>query len=377
MGYKLCKEPRQYFSWEEYRDANLICPGGISIINGGRDIGKTTGSFIAWLKIANANEMIFYIRNTLKEIEAYRKSFNAQFGTKWYMTSTEIWTVEKIELLNKKTNKIEIDYRKKEVIGFVASLNGTDGWRSANFEKVKYIFSDEYNQIGNSLDFEKFMTLWTSVLRTKQEVYTLLIGNRDDASSEIIVELGIDIIVPENHEGDWIVPLIPNDDTFSEKCWFVDLDDSRFLNNQEKTVWKSLGRLSNKMGKYYDRGYKSYDNIDCRHLPKATLDNVVWDWSYKSGGYRMIAGKLHDIVIIHLDTNNEYQAKTKYGQLLQSYIDTSLTDADEGGDRYMFWYVVNAARENNIIYTSIAAKEEMNIFLENLSVIIKEDTFTL
>jgi len=30
----------------------------------------------------------------------------------------------------------------------------------------------------------------------------LLIGNRDDASSEIIVELGIDILVPEDYQGD-------------------------------------------------------------------------------------------------------------------------------------------------------------------------------
>lgn len=377
MPYTIPKQPRDFFTWEEYRDAGLIVPGGISIINGGRDIGKTTGSLIAWLKLANTEEMLFFIRNTLKEIEAYRKSFNAQYGTQWYMTATEIWTVEKVELLNKKTGKIEIDYRKKDVIGFVASLNGTDGWRSANFNKIKYIYADEYNQIGNSLNFEKFMTLWTSVLRTKDNVYTLLIGNRDDASAEIIVELGIDILVPEDHQEDWVVSLLPNDPDFADKCWFIDLDDSRFNNNQIKTVWKSLGRVSDKMGKYYDRGYKSYDNIDCRHLAKETMANVKWDWSYKSGNYRMIAGKLQDLTIIHLDANDEYKADIKYGELLQSYINKSLTAIDDGGFQHIFWYVVNAASEHNVIYTSIAAKEEMNTLLENIALIIKEETFTL
>ena len=377
MTYTIPTKPRDFFTWEEYRDANLIVPGGISIINGGRDIGKTTGSLIAWLRLSNTEEMLFYVRNTLKEVEAYRKSFNAQYGTEFYMTATEIWTVERVELLNKKTGKIEIDYRKKDVIGFVASLNGTDGWRSANFNKIKYIFGDEYNQIGNSLNFEKFMTLWTSVLRTKNNVYTLLIGNRDDASSEIIVELGIDILVPEDYQGDWVVPLLPNDPEFADKCYFIDLDDSRFNNNQVKTVWKALGRMSNKMGKYYDRGYKSYDNIDCRHLPKETMAHVKWDWSYKSGNYRMIAGKLQDLVVVHLDTNDEYKAETQYGQTLQSYIDTSLTDVDNGGFHHIFWYIINAAREHNIVYTSIAAKEEANIFLENIALIIKEETFNL
>lgn len=377
MTYTIPTKPRDYFTWEEYRDANLICPGGITIINGGRDIGKTTGSLISWLELSTPEQMIFFIRNTLKEIEAYRKSFNAQYGTRWYMTVNEIWTVEKIELLNKKTGKIEIDYRKKDVIGFIASLNGTDGWRSANFNKIKYIYADEYNQIGNSLNFEKFMTLWTSVLRTKNDVYTLLIGNRDDASSEIIVELGIDIIVPEDYTTDWIVPLIPDDPDFADKCWFIDLDDSRFNNNQVKTVWKSLGRVSNKMGKYYDRGYKSYDNIDCRHLPKTTMQHVIWDWSYKSGNYRMIAGKLQDLIVVHLDANNEYEASIKYGQTLESYINKGLSDIEEGGYQHIFWYVVNAAREDNVLYTSIAAKEEMSIFLRNIADIIKEDTFTL
>jgi hypothetical protein len=91
----------------------------------------------------------------------------------------------------------------------------------------------------------------------------------------------------------------------------------------------------------------------------------------------MIAGKLQDLTIIHLDANDEYKAQIKYGELLQSYINKSLTAIDDGGFQHIFWYVVNAASEHNVIYTSIAAKEEMNTLLENIALIIKEETFTL
>ena len=109
MTYTIPTKPRDFFTWEEYRDANRTVPGGISIINGGRDIERTTRRLIGWIRLANSEEMLFYVRNTLKEVEAYRKSFNAQYGTEFYMTATEIWTVERVELLNKKTGKIEID----------------------------------------------------------------------------------------------------------------------------------------------------------------------------------------------------------------------------------------------------------------------------
>ena len=59
------------------------------------------------------------------------------------------------------------------------------------------------------------------------------------------------------------------------------------------------------------------------------------------------------------------------------YIDKSLTDIEGGGYHHIFWYIVNAASEHNIVYTSIAAKEEANDFLENIALIIKEETFNL
>lgn len=37
---------REYFDIDEYIEAGLVVKGGITIINGGRNIGKTTGTLI-------------------------------------------------------------------------------------------------------------------------------------------------------------------------------------------------------------------------------------------------------------------------------------------------------------------------------------------
>lgn len=355
---------RQFFTWKEYRDINLIVPGGISIINGGRDIGKTTGTFLEWLELASQDEMIMYIRNTEKELKAYAKSFNAQYNGRFYMTSTTIFKLEKVPLYRKdKITKEEIferyEYKRDMVIGYCATLNGTDGWRSANFNNVKYIFSDEYNQIGNSLNFEKFITLWTSILRTKQNVYTVLIGNRDDAAADILVELGVEIVIPENYEGDWIVPLLPDDENFSNKCFFIDLDDSRFNNNQVPTVWKALGRTSEKLGKYFDRGYKTYENIDCRRLKPETMKKVKWDWSYTTAFHpKIIVGTLGDIVVVHIDKFEEYSTRLKFSDSFSTYTNKNFDNITHNYS-YCFFMITNAAQDDSIIYTSILAKEEI------------------
>lgn len=373
---------RQFFDWKEYEKVGLICAGGITIINGGRNIGKTTGTFVRWLEKASPDNMIMYIRNTDKELKAYAKSFNAQFSGKWYMSGNSIFSLQKIDLYKKDKETGEqvydkSEYRRDQVIGYVASLNGTDGWRSANFDKVKYIFSDEYNQIGNSLKFDKFMTLWTSILRTKKDVYTVIIGNRDDAAAEMIVELGIEIIIPENYHGDWIVQLLPDSKEFKDKCWFIDLDDNRFTNNEIATVWKELGKQSEKMGKYYDRGYKSYENIDCRRLKKSTMEKVKWDWEYKQAlGNKLVIGTIKDIVIVHIDLFDEYKARLKFS-------DTYSTFADNGYDniaknyQYCFFSIVNASKSDKIIFTSIDAKEQITKLMGEFALIIDKETIII
>lgn len=387
MKYTIPKEIEQFFNWKTYEKHNLVVPGGITIFVGGRNIGKTTGTFIDWIKQASNEEQIFYIRNTEKELKQYAKTFNTQFANQFYMTTTEIYKLEKVDLYKKVrvpgTNNYEevydkTEYRRGEVIGFCGALSGGDGWRSANFQNIKYIFSDEFNQIGNSLSFEKFMTLWTSIIRTKQNVYTILVGNRDDASSDIIVELGIDILVPEKHKGDWVVPLLPNSEKYHDKCYFVDIDDNRFQNNQEDTVWKELGKSSITLANYYDRGYKSYDNIDCKRLKKETMDRVQWLFTYAENEKQtLIVGKLEDIVIVHyLRPEEDYKAPKNYSDSLNTYTNKKYDNLFNDSD-YFFYTIINGAREHNIIYTSIYVKADTNKILAKLAILKDIKNFKL
>ena len=354
---------REFFNWTEYKDAGLIVAGGLSIIVAGRNIGKTTGILIDILmNHADAENMVFFGRNTLKEIEAYAKSFNAQYAGKMQMSHTAIYRLEKEILVNKKTGEETIKYKRAATIGYVGALSGTDGWRSANFDKVKFVIFDEYNQIGNSLDTQKFITLWTSILRTRKDVFTIIIGNRDDASAELNIELSIDVNIPPEHVGDWVYQ-ISDDDDFKDKMFYVDCDDNRFTNYQHKTAWKVLGNITQVMGDYYNRGYKSYANVDCYKLKPDQMKQVKWEWAYHYDEWQIVKGNLNGLVIIHLDINKQINTSINYGDIDLIHKSKHLVKPNIA---LMYDELTTAMQNENILYTSIAAKEDINIILDNL-----------
>lgn len=373
-SYTIPAARRQWFDYEEYVEAGLIVPGGISIIVGPRDIGKTVGTIIKILHKCSATEMVFFGRNTMKEIEAYAKSFNAQYATKFKMTMTQIWRLEPEVWINKKTKEEQTKYKPVEVIGFVGALNGVDGWRSANFDNVKYVYFDEFNQIGNSLDVQKFLTLWTSIMRARKDVITIIVGNRDDAAADLLIELSVDINIPPDHQGDWVYQIASDDPDFADKMFFIDLDDSRFIANDQKTAWKVLGNMSAVMGDYYNRGYKTYENADCYKLKPNEMAQVVWDWAYDFDTNRIVCGQFKDTLIIHLDLHKSIAAPIYYADY----------DRINKGNNYikpkfqqLYFQVTRAMRNEAIVYTSIAAKEWINIIVDQWLNEIDDNHFKL
>lgn len=370
------RTPREFFSISEYEACQLVVAGGISIFVGDRNIGKTTGSFIEWLFRSNPENMIFYGRNTLKEIESYRKTFNATFSGQFVMSLTEIYSLKAEVWINKKTKAEETRYVKDATIGFVGALNGTDGWRSANFDKVKFIYFDEFNQIGNSLDTQKFLTLWTSIVRTRTDVYTVIIGNRDDAAADLIVELGIDINVPQDHHGDWIVKINPHDPTFQDKMFFIDLDPQRFGNWHKATSWKSLGNLTS-IKDYFNRGYKTYENADCFKLAEHVLNQVDWSWTYDYGKGRLAGGKLLETTIIHYDqTKIINNVNLKLASLTES-VKLAQSSPLLAHANYIHTFITSAIKNENILYTSILAKQDCHLLIDMLTPHILKESFKL
>lgn len=375
--YKIPTEKRQYFSIEEYRECGLQKPGGITIINGGRDIGKTTGTLINDLMKCSASEQLMFIRNTEKEIDKYRESFNSDYRGRFIMTKSGIYLAESKTWIEKKTGEQKTTYSKGECIGYVAALSGVDGWRSANFQNIKYIYADEYNQIGNTLNVEKFLTLWTSVLRKKQDVYTTIVGNRDDVAAELLIELGVEILIPEDFKGDWVVELLPDDKDFKDKAYFIDLDDDRYEVNNVPTIWKAIGRKSDKMGTYYDRGYKCYDNVDCKKLPKSTMEKVTWQFSYNYEDITIIVGEAAGIIVCHWDKDLEYTPKMKLASVAFCAKNKGYVPLENNMD-WPYHLLTKAMREKQIVYTSLVAKTEVNDIVNTLAYEInKRGGFTL
>lgn len=365
MNYQIPTQPRPYFDWKEYRDCGLIIAGGLSIIVGGRNIGKTTGILIdILLNFANSENMVFFGRNGVKEIETYAKSFNAQYRGQFYMSKTEIWKMAPEIWINKKTKQEETRWKKTECIGLVGALGGIDGWRSANFDKVKYVIFDEYNQIGNPLNGERFITLWTSILRTKPDVYTIIIGNRDDATCDLNIELSIDVDVPEDFKGDWVQP-IGDDPDFKDKLFYIDLDDTRFTNNNVKTAWKVVGNLMTTTGKYFKRGYKVYDNLDCYKLKPEQMAKVEWVWAFyynETADRKLLYGRLGDLAVVHYDHHDEWQAPIRYAAGFKYHSKKKFIKPD-----WSFIYInfSDAMRNEQIVYTSVLAKEEAQSLFED------------
>lgn len=377
MNYSIPKKEREYFNIEEYRECGLQKPGGITIINGGRDIGKTTGTLLNDLQKTDGKNQLFFVRNTEKELRAYAKSFNAKYGTQFWMSETTIYRVAKKEWIEKKTKEQKTTYAKTEIVGFCGALNGVDSWRSANFDNVKFVYVDEYNQIGNSLNAEKFLTLWTSILRTRQDVYTTIVGNRDDVAADLLIELGIEILVPDGFEGDWVVPLLPNDPDFSDKAFFIDLDDSRFTNNAKPTIWKALGRKMEVMGKYYDRGYKSYDNADCKKLSPDVMEKIDWKFAFHTEDVKLVFGEINGVWVAHWDKEKEIIVDKNYAPHLLTLRNKGLINITNNED-WPYAKLSQAMKNTQILYTSILAKEETILFVDDLAFVLeKKDGFRL
>lgn len=348
MAYTIPTQPRKFFDWKEYRDCGLIVPGGLSIIVGNPGIGKTTGTFIdILLNYANTNNQIFFCRNTVEELESYIKTFNSCYKKQFRMNKTGIWNL-----------------KENEQIGWVCALNSKNIWASSNFPKIKYIVFDEYNQIGNPLNGERFITLWTSILRTKADVYTIIIGNRDDATCDLNIELSIDVDVPEDFKGDWVQP-ITDDPDFKDKMFYIDLDDTRFTNNNIKTAWKVIGNSMTTTGKYFKRGYKVYENLDCYKLKPDQMAKVEWVWSFyynETVDRKLLCGRLGDLTIIHYDHHNEWQVPLRYAAGVKYHANTKLIKPDWS---FIYLSFSDAMRNEMIVYTSILSKDKAKALFED------------
>lgn len=365
--YVLPTTTPDYFEIEEYILGGLVQPSGLTIILGDRNIGKSTSILKYVLKdIDKDNKTFFYGRTTFKELESYLVSFNNQFGPLYKMTTKAIYKMKPKTEINKKTKEEKTIYVKDRVVGFCGALNGADGWRSANFDSVNWVIIEEFNQIRNHTDPSKFLTLWTSILRGRDNVKTILIGNRDDANAPILVDLGVNINLDTEFVGDYVIDILPNNEDFKNRCYLIDVDGGRFLSTYKPKIWSALGQQSREIGDYFNRGYKSYDAIDCVRITKEMKD--VIDWKFKvwlrAGRYPFVVGVFEKWTIALYDYYDEFKDVPVYvDDGYAELVDGSITDALD----YVFYVLKNALMSKTIIFDNVEVKERLNVLLPTLS----------
>ena len=355
-------EPKPFFKLTEYIEAGLVIKGGITIINGGRNLGKTTGSFIDYLSIANDNNKVLYIRQSVKELDTYRANFNAKYHTKYRMTPHVIWKLEPEIYVNKKTGEEKTIYKEVECIGYVTALSGTDGTRSVDVSGIGLVFIDEYNQIGNHIDTQAFITVLTTFLRTNKDAYIVFIGNRDEAASPILIDWRINYLRPENYpEIDYVYPFGKGE--YENKCFFIDLWDNRFTNYHNETIWKFLGGKSEKTRQYFNQGYKSMDNLDCINIEDHLREFITWKYIINTKNEKIGVGQLDNLVVVHINPDEGDKTNAVNVSTIDAMGKVKNSKLIDDDPHSLYEILQRAIINDNIIYTSINVKNMiMNLY---------------
>lgn len=369
QNYKLPTSVLEYFDLKEYIRGGLCCQSGIFFLVSDRDMGKSTSCLNTVLEDIENNNLtgaIFYGRTTLKELEQYAVSFNSTYGPKWKMSTKCIYAMKSNTWVNKKTGEEETRWSVDRVVGYCGALNGTDGWRSANFDSVKWIIIEEFNQIRNHLDPAKFLTLWTTILRSRTDVYTILIGNRDDANAPILVDLGVNINLDPDYVGDYVVDVLPNDPQFKNKCYYVDVDANRFLTNYKDKIWRVLGKESREIGDYFNRGYKSYDSIDCIKITDKMIEIIDWKFKLQMKGLKfpVVVGDFEKWTVIMFDYFDRFKdLKVFVDTYYENFIEGSISDSLD----YVFHTLKKPLKEKTLIFDNVDIKEKILYIMPVLS----------
>lgn len=362
----------KYFSFKEFEKLGYIRPNGWCFVLGKRDIGKTYGSVYELLDDGRINKenWIAIVRNSDEEIKKFKTTFNERYKGKYKIEADFIYEIYQTEWINKKTQEIEIRYVKGNCIGICVDLSprGIDSTRSGDFSKVKFIICDEFNLCGKGkgLSFDKFQAFYKTIVRRRTDVKTLFIGNRDDAASDMIVNLSIDIEPPcgwKKHKGHWIHYFTGEE---NPQNVYINLDDRLYDGEHtKKDNWILIMQNSTK-AQYVNNRFLNYENTDCRFLTNDELDEVSWTHKIEYDTSSIFIGKYEHILIIHLDKNKSLKPLNLeiYSNTFENNDQFKININLHGKDLYeLFKEYFTDANKPYRLFTSIECKETfMKIF---------------
>lgn len=249
----------------------------IYCINGGRNIGKSTSAlkYAAKFSLKPKNKFV-YLRNTGEQLMAAIKDLNNRFYNKFYFTMTHIYQLKQ----KKKKNldgEIEIIYVKDKVVGYTGTINAFDKLKSVEAADINYILYEEYNEnTGRMVGiYKKFINLITTLVRFSKKVIILMLGNRDTANNEFMVNWGVE---PRENLLDDITYQI------DEMIYFSEIGDKTFLGlNNDKTIFYKLAQYDEETKRYLNGGYIDGYKLDVINYDKR-INNLKEIYFYLSSG---------------------------------------------------------------------------------------------
>ena len=231
-----------------------------------RRIGKTTSTIMRADKTwedSNFNDKVLILRNTMEEIKELKDGFNGETF------------INKYRIIGNSIFKIYVDQNGKEfvhqrkLIGKVGSLS-TFANKKSSIESTNYklIIYDEFNSLdeddyttARSLKKNQFFTFLEAIASyegASDDLLVVIIGNKVDASNDILLEMGIEN--QDLHDDGDIIKLKVDD--FNVTVENVSQNEFKELFEKKKILAKGLATLNEQTNAYFNEGkfLKTLDN---------------------------------------------------------------------------------------------------------------------
>lgn len=218
---------------------------------GPRNIGKTTDPLNEIMGMVSENCKILIARITEKQLKIAIQDFNNRFRERFKIIGGMIYRlVPQVKIFNKnRYNDDEVIYKQGECVGYVADLNNYHNYKSVEAKDVKFMFLDEVIQMDNiQFFYEKLVNLFMTYARFNKPSI-LLIGNRDSANNELMVNWDIEPMINAPKE-DRVIEVDKN-------VFFVELGSEQFedlYKGDEPHIIKTLAKFNNTTNSYINEG---------------------------------------------------------------------------------------------------------------------------
>lgn len=258
-------------------DINESC---ILCLNGGRNTGKTTGTF-TWLfegkepRVNSANKILI-LRNSGEQIKVAKQDFNSRMFGKY-----QVWG----GLIYKTTPTIKSNgdtmYSRGEHIGYIGSLSQFTNMKSVEAKDIRYVLFDEYAEHNLMSVYDKFITMLKTFERFNR-IFVIMIGNRETLNNEWMLKWGV---LPELHnfKEDRFV-------RFSKRGYFLELGSEQFADlENEKTLSNELAMFDSKSNAYLNADmYKQDVTLKVKSFKSFNLKEVKFGVCFEEIPFALI-----------------------------------------------------------------------------------------